>query len=70
MDLPAIVNVLTGLMVVLCAAMVVYGGWLCWREAAWIDENDRQSGQQSAFRARYFEPDAGIGRFGRVRAAE
>ncbi len=58
MDLPTIVNVLFGLMVVLCAAMVVYGGWLCWCEAAWIDEDVRRSGWQTA-PSRQPQADAG-----------
>jgi hypothetical protein len=48
MDLQTIINVLFGLMVVLCVAVVVYGGWLCWGEAEWSDENDRRSGPQTA----------------------
>jgi hypothetical protein len=49
MDLQTIinVNVLLGLMVVLCIAVVVYGGWLCLGQAAWNDENDRRSGPRT-----------------------
>ncbi len=49
MDLQTIINVLSGLMVVLCAALVVYGGWLCRGGAIWSDENDRSSGPRTAF---------------------
>ena len=41
MELPTIIELLFRLMVVLCAAAVVYGGWLCWGESEWSDENDR-----------------------------
>ncbi len=48
MDLQTIIDVLFGLMVALCAALVVYGGWLCWGEAVSSDEKDRRSAPQTA----------------------
>ena len=48
MDLQTTIDVFFRLMVALCAALVVYGGWLCWGEAVWSDENHRRSGPQTA----------------------
>ena len=48
MQMTTTVDVLFGLMVALCVALVVYGGWLCWGEARWGDENDRRFGPQTA----------------------
>lgn len=47
MDLQTILDVVFRLMVALCAALVVYGGRLCWGEAAWSDEKNRRSGPQT-----------------------
>ena len=48
MDMELVLSVFFSLMALLCAMLVVYGGWLCLSEAARSNKNDRRSGPQTA----------------------
>ncbi len=41
MDLATVFDIFFGMMVVPCVALLVYGGWLAWCEAAYEEEDER-----------------------------